>query len=92
MGPGSCLDKSSRQREHPRQGGEAGRGLGSCSNPTRQENGGFRCMRSGQNLEIAKVESTEFDGEEVKDDSRFLGGQLSGAEMRTTIRDMVGRG
>ena len=49
-------------------------------------------MRSGQNLEIAKVESTEFDGDEVKDDSRFLGGQLSGAEMRTTIRDMVGRG
>jgi len=54
--------------------------------------GWFRCMRSGQNLEIAKVESTDFDGEEVKDDSRFLGGQLSGIEMRTTVRDMGGRG
>lgn len=49
-------------------------------------------MRSGQNLEIAKVESTDFDGEEVKDDSRFLGGQFSGIEMRTTVRDMGGRG
>lgn len=49
-------------------------------------------MRSGQSLEIAKVHSTEFDGEEVKNDSRFLGGQLSGAEMRTTVRGMGGRG
>lgn len=49
-------------------------------------------MRSGQSLEIAKVQSTEFDGEEVKNDSRFLGGQLSGAEVRTTVRGMGGRG